>query len=276
MPDPIAVTSAALAIASAGLGVWWYGRARRAEARLAVLVAELRIQRHAAEHDPLTDLPNRRAFFQRGGALVAEPAGRPATVVLLDLDNFKHINDRHGHAAGDHVLATIARRLASYARDNSDARDNLVARLGGDEFAALFLGSSSSTSQPYPAIPLLADLVAEPITFDGHRLAVTASIGLAELDGTTSLVQALHRADLAMYQAKGSTSGTSTHTVDRQSCVEEGGPAPCQLQPSIPVIAPSRTSPPPTHIYRPTRSGSTGAARGDREWSRRLQDAPPQ
>ncbi len=207
--DPFTVSSAALGLTGTALGWHWYLSARRAHARADELRAELRTQRHAANHDPLTDLPNRRAFFQIGAALVAEPARRPAAVVLLDLDNFKQINDRHGHATGDHVLATIARRLSGYAQDN------LVARLGGDEFAALFTCRATDGVRAYPAVDSLAQLVAEPIRYAGHALAVTASIGLSQVAGDGTLVQALHEADIAMYQAKRCGGMSSMPAADR-------------------------------------------------------------
>jgi diguanylate cyclase len=267
--DPFTVSFAALGLTGAGLGWVWYVRARRAESRLAELREELRVQRHAANHDPLTDLPNRRTFFHLGGALV-EPPARQAVVVLLDLDDFKLVNDRYGHAAGDHVLATVARRLAWYADGN------LVARLGGDEFAALFTGPVGDDPDRYPTAEALSDLVAAPISFGGHELTVTASVGLAELVEGISLVRALHQADLAMYQAKRHRTAPIPSTFDRSARLEEGGQAACPPPPSIPVTASPRTSPPPTATSRPIPSGSTGAAPGGRASSKRLLAAPRQ
>jgi len=264
MLDPFTLSFGALGLAGTALG--WSGslRARRADAQLRKLRDELRVQCHAASHDPLTDLPNRRAFFHRSASLLADSARRPAVVVLLDLDNFKYVNDRYGHAAGDHVLVTIARRLAGYADDNP------VARLGGDEFAALIMPRAGAPA--HPDVPSLAALVAAPIRFGGHSLSVTASIGFADLTDGTSLVRALHQADLAMYQAK-RTGGDSCQAAVTPR-LEEGGQAGCQLPASIPVVEPPRTSPPPTAICRPTRSGSTVAARGDRVSSKPLPAAP--
>src|SRR5215470_5915464 len=133
--DPLTLVAGVAAASAIGAGWHWYGRASRAEAEATLLRGELRAERHAARHDPLTGLPNRRTFYQRGAAIVADPARRPLAVLLLDLDDFKRVNDEFGHATGDEVLVTIARRLAAYAGGN------LVARLGGDEFAGLFTGS---------------------------------------------------------------------------------------------------------------------------------------
>src|SRR5258706_7693077 len=141
--DPLAVAAGIAAATAMGAGWRWYGRACRAEAEAALLLGELQAERHAARHDPLTGLPNRRTFYQRGRAIVADPAQRPLSVALLDLDDFKRVNDEFGHAAGDEVLVIAARRLADYAGGN------LVARLGGDEFAALFTESTGDGPDPY-------------------------------------------------------------------------------------------------------------------------------
>src|SRR5262249_56438404 len=92
---------------------------------------QLRLAEHAASHDPLTGLPNRRAFYQLGTTMVADPTRHPLAVAVIDLDGFKSVNDRYGHATGDEVLVTLAARLATWAGGD------LVARLSGDEFAGL-------------------------------------------------------------------------------------------------------------------------------------------
>jgi diguanylate cyclase len=267
--DPFTVSFGALGLTGAALGWVWYLRARRAEARVRQLREELRVQRHAANHDPLTELPNRRTFFQLGGALV-EPPDRHAVVVLLDLDDFKQVNDCYGHAAGDHVLATVGRRLAWYADGN------LVARLGGDEFAALFTTPVGGDAGRYPTAHDLAELVAAPISFGGHDLTVSASIGTAELVEGISLVRALHQADLAMYQSKRARTVPIPSTFDRSPRLEEGGQAECPPPPPIPVTGSPRTSHPPTATSRPIQSGSTAAAPGGRASSKRLLAVPRQ
>ena len=136
MPDPLTVASGVSA-AGALVSVWQLRRrALQAEAELEHLQAELAAERHAASHDPLTGLPNRRAFYRLAAALLTDAGGQPLIAVVLDLNDFKQVNDRFGHAAGDQVLVSVAQRLAAFAGDN------LVARLGGDEFAGLLASPS--------------------------------------------------------------------------------------------------------------------------------------
>jgi diguanylate cyclase (GGDEF)-like protein len=200
--DPLTVAAAVAAATAVCAGWHWHDRACRAETEAALLRSELRAERHAARHDPLTGLPNRRTFYQTGTAIVADPAQRPLAVVLLDLDDFKRINDEFGHAAGDEVLITIARRFAAYAGGN------LVARLGGDEFAGLFnnpVGGGSPVaggSGRYPTGQRLAEALSAPMPIAGRNLIVTASVGVVPLIGYTDLTEALRDADAAMYRAK--------------------------------------------------------------------------
>jgi diguanylate cyclase len=160
----------------------------------------LAAERHAANHDLLTGLPNRRAFYQLGAARVADPVRPAIACVVVDLDAFKQINDTLGHAAGDEVLATIAGRLTTFASGD------LVARLGGDEFAGLFSNPSTGWQLLYPAADNLAEALAEPMPVAGRTLRVTAAIGVAPVHRSTGLDAALHHADGAMYRAK--TTGT--------------------------------------------------------------------
>jgi diguanylate cyclase (GGDEF)-like protein len=199
--DPVttAVSVAALAALAAG----WRCRCRaiRAEAEAGRLRGQLRAERHAASHDPLTGLPNRRAFYQLGAALVADPTRRPLVGFVLDLDDFKQVNDTLGHAAGDQVLIVLARRLTRCAGDH------LVARLGGDEFAGLLTGASLDHGWAYQVADNLARELAAPIQVAGHLVSVTASIGLAPVDVPAHLAEVLSRADAAMYRAKTAAHG---------------------------------------------------------------------
>jgi diguanylate cyclase (GGDEF)-like protein len=171
-------------------------RAVRAEARLATLGAELRAERHAASHDSLTGLPNRRAFYELGATLIADANRRPLVAVILDLDDFKQINDCFGHATGDHVLITVAQRFAVFAGDN------LVARLGGDEFAGLLTTPAVDARWLDHTGHRLMNALAAPIQISGRSLRVTASVGLAPVTAATHLAEALRRADAAMYRVK--------------------------------------------------------------------------
>ncbi|MFC3502084.1 GGDEF domain-containing protein [Micromonospora krabiensis] len=196
MPDPMSVASGVCA-AGALLSTWHLRRrAMRAEAEVGHLQAELAAERHAASHDPLTGLPNRRAFYRLAATLLTDAAGRPLIAVILDLDDFKQVNDRYGHAAGDQVLISVAERLAAFAGDN------LVARLGGDEFAGLLTSPTVDSRWIDHATRRLCEMLAAPIPLGGLTLRVTASVGLAPVTGPTQLTEALRQADAAMYRAK--------------------------------------------------------------------------
>lgn len=155
----------------------------------------------AATSDPLTHLANRRMFFD-----VLESLPRTGTdeeslsglaVLYLDLDNFKLVNDHHGHAAGDHLLVTVAQRMRSALRP-----DDLLARLGGDEFAILCPGIADEASVGIVADRLL-DAIRPPVVFGGTSFAPDMSIGIAL--ATNHIPDAhplLAAADGALYEAK--------------------------------------------------------------------------
>jgi diguanylate cyclase (GGDEF)-like protein len=206
--DPLTLAvgvGAATTAAGLGSGLRLRRRLRRTEAHLAELQRELQSARHAASHDSLTGLPNRRAFYRLGGGMVTDP-NRPALCcVVVDLDSFKWINDTFGHAAGDRVLVTVAGRLATYVGDD------LVARLGGDEFAGLVTSPTTAWQLCYPMTGSLADLLAAPMTVAGRRLQVTAAVGVAPVHRDAGLAAALHRADCAMYRAKATRAGIASY-----------------------------------------------------------------
>jgi diguanylate cyclase (GGDEF)-like protein len=155
------------------------------------------VMRERADTDPLTGLLNRRALGERLGMAMATAApGTGPTLLLLDLDGFKPINDRHGHSAGDEVLCEIARRLREIAGDDAD-----VCRLGGDEFAVL-LSPHSHRVPDTLGFAMLAWL-ARPILVDDMPLRVGASLGMAQWprDGH-DLDTLLRVADGALYAAK--------------------------------------------------------------------------
>jgi len=143
---------------------------------------------HEAGHDPLTGLPNRR----NGLARLTDSA--PEMVGLLDLDNFKQVNDRYGHHVGDQLLQAVAAGLTAAHGD-----DGMVARLAGDEFLILW---DRRPRDPMGAARRLLEGICVPVVLDGHALTPGASIGLA-LHGTDLTGEALiASADCAMYQAK--------------------------------------------------------------------------
>jgi len=143
----------------------------------------------SAETDSLTEVANRRAFDRVVGSMGASGDGRRVAVLLVDIDDFKRVNDTRGHAAGDSVLREVAGVLAAEVRDG-----DLVARLGGDEFVVLLPGAGTSAAY------LVADRMASMIgALEGG--AATVSIGVAS-GATSGVLTTLQAADSAMYVAK--------------------------------------------------------------------------
>lgn len=170
---------------------------------LAVEVDRLRAEnaalRHAATHDPLTGLLNRAGLTEQAGPLLdnARP-GVWVSVMVLDLNCFKQVNDWLGHAAGDRVLQTAAGRLRRYG----GRIRALTARLGGDEFVSVRLGADDPERVRLDAGRLAAWL-AQPMQIAGHRVVVGAAVGVAVAETPLPLSELLRRADAAMYRAKG-------------------------------------------------------------------------
>ena len=157
---------------------------------------EVALNAFLAEHDALTELPNRTLFHRRAEAAVGlgTPRSEPVAIAIIDLDRFKDINDTLGHHNGDRLLTELARRVAANTRPH-----DTVARLGGDEFG-LILRDAAGAEQ---ALHRLRAIIDEEIEVSGLPLSVEASIGfvIAPEDGTDvdTLIQ---RADVAMYFAK--------------------------------------------------------------------------
>jgi diguanylate cyclase (GGDEF)-like protein len=160
---------------------------------------------YLAYHDPLTGLGNRLLFKDHlETTLGGVPAtAHPIAVLLIDLDDFKGVNDTLGHSIGDLLLKSIASRL----RDSLQATDR-IARLGGDEFAIL----QTSVPQPASSVALaekIIELTAAPCSIDGHDVTVGASVGIAiGRPGDIDAENFLKSADLAMYGAKSGGRGT--------------------------------------------------------------------
>ena len=160
-------------------------------------VQSLSAARHQAVTDELTGLGNRRFLFEHGEERLQSVDGADRLALLLiDLDNFKEINDTFGHHAGDQLLRETARRLAARMVD-----PDLLVRLGGDEFALLItLGTGEDGSEIAARI---LDRLMQPLVIDGARVRVDASAGVAERDdASVSIADLLRRADVAMYAAK--------------------------------------------------------------------------
>lgn len=158
---------------------------------------------YQATHDPLTGLANRSLVLSRlAAALGADEPAPVSTVLFIDLDGFKSINDTLGHAIGDTVLQIVAQRLQRGLR-----ADDVVGRLGGDEFLVLLSGHTSPDDMD-GLIQRLRRAMSEPIIARGHRIYVNASIGITALEPSDPRTPeaVLHDADLAMYRAKPPTS----------------------------------------------------------------------
>jgi diguanylate cyclase (GGDEF)-like protein len=184
-------------------------RSRAVAARLAAevvrLAAEVEGSRQrianleaAIDIDPLTETLNRRGFereLKRSLAYVKR-YGATAALIFLDLDDFKPVNDRHGHAAGDAVLKAIAAALCSRVRAS-----DVVARIGGDEFAVLLWNISAADARA-KAAALEAAAYATPVVWGRSTLAVGASAGVTVCGPTDSAAEVLARADAEMYARK--------------------------------------------------------------------------
>ena len=160
---------------------------------------------YLASHDPLTNLPNRALLHDRMEcALNRSLRNRTekiekweVVVILVDLDNFKFVNDTYGHATGDLLLQAVAQRLQKNLR-----RSDTVARIGGDEFT-LFFEKITGNCDSITVAQKVLKIFSQPFILDGHRHTVTASIGLSlyPQDGHTVDLLIRH-ADKAMYAAK--------------------------------------------------------------------------
>ena len=154
---------------------------------------------HQATHDALTGLANRHRVTQELNRLLDasrhSPVPHPVTVLFVDIDRFKQVNDAHGHAVGDELLKGVAERLRRHVRDQ-----DLVGRLAGDEFVLIVDGRGLSEGRQL-AQRLVAEL-AEPLEIGNLAIVPSISVGVAEAAPTDDAEAALSSADLAMYRAK--------------------------------------------------------------------------
>ena len=156
--------------------------------------------RSLAATDDLTGFLNRRSIAEEGAALLsrAQRKQKCVAMLMLDLDNFKTVNDVHGHAAGDMVLTAAAQRIEGLMPPSA-----LTARLGGDEFACAFIFDPNSPEIVDRIAEELVSAMTTPINRDGLHLAISTSIGIARSDFDCGSVESLmRRADIAMYCAK--------------------------------------------------------------------------
>lgn len=162
------------------------------------IASEMRRLRRLAMQDPLTSLPNRRVLLEslELATNVVPPDGRSHAVFLLDLNGFKHVNDRYGHAVGDEVLQAVVERFRRVARSN-----DVFARLGGDEFAVLSRNVDEKGAREIGERFIAAlhnDISAGSVT---HSIGVAIGAALFPKDGD-SVEKVLRHADVAMYRAK--------------------------------------------------------------------------
>ena len=195
--NPAAMEALALAVAVVGLLIIGTGLA-------SYLIDDqtrsdsFRKLRHMALNDPLTGLPNRAGFNERLRQEVARAndGGAGFSLIVIDLDRFKEINDVRGHSAGDEVLIHIARRMSHHL-----APGEFVARLGGDEFAAIHRNESGSELRAF--LDRLEKALFRTISLDDYDIAPGASIGIARFPRDAADPETLvNNADLAMYRAK--------------------------------------------------------------------------
>lgn len=153
--------------------------------------------REQALHDPLTGLPNRTLLLERleHAKLRRRRSGKVAAVLYADLDEFKLVNDRHGHGVGDQLLVAVAQRLTAVLRPG-----DTLARMSGDEFV-IFCEDLDASAQVDAIAARVGAAVAAPFVLSGVEIDVTASVGIA-FWREQSAEQLLHDADTAMYQAK--------------------------------------------------------------------------
>ncbi len=166
---------------------------RRVESDLRALTASLT---EAAVRDPLTGLANRTLLEERLRAVIARDTrtGESTAVLFLDLDGFKHVNDEHGHATGDQVLRSVARRLSGAVRPS-----DTVARLGGDEFVVLIEGATQESVAVL--VERLHEVIGRPIGQLGLRVGVSIGVALSTRGQLPPNVL-LGEADRAMYEHK--------------------------------------------------------------------------
>lgn len=170
----------------------------RANYKLHKLKRELR---HQASSDPLTGLLNRRAFFEQANAIFdANEIGR-VSILMIDLDHFKIVNDTFGHAGGDNVIRDVAAVIADTVAANTGERTALVGRVGGEEFVVLV------TNMESVLLAQLAERIGEAVrtlecSIGDYRLNPSASIGVANRADGEDVDATLRAADAALYQAK--------------------------------------------------------------------------
>lgn len=184
--------------------LWWlramgWGFAGLVSALTLMLVRERKYSNHLALHDVLTGLPNRRKYEEslKQAISYAKRYNIAFSLMFIDLNKFKPINDRYGHDAGDALLKTVAERMRANLRDS-----DLLCRVGGDEFV-LLLPNNTDEQVLRNIAHKLFDAMTQTVHFEGNELQIHASIGVARYpDDAEDIIQLEAKADDAMYQAK--------------------------------------------------------------------------
>jgi diguanylate cyclase (GGDEF)-like protein len=190
---------------------------RQKQAALELAIAELNEKRkelyHLAFYDPLTHLPNRRLFDKYADEFLhyAKEANTVFSIMFLDLDGFKEVNDTLGHEAGDLLLKTVSQRLKECVRSN-----DIVARVAGDEFIILLPGVSHE--QATKIAERVIETLQTPIVIGNSPVSVTTSIGISSypIDGN-EVKMLVKKADIAMYQAK--RSGKNNYRIADENAI---------------------------------------------------------
>jgi diguanylate cyclase len=177
-----------------GGGAFVYLITRMSQKTIHLLIINANTNLHRAHHDELTLLPKRQLLYQAMDKLIQ--ANKPFCCMMLDLNDFKKINDRLGHDCGDWVLISVAKRIVEIL-----PKDALVSRLGGDELAVIILGHFTGFGENMAKEIQLS--ISQAIAYKEESLTIGVSIGIAEfpLQGQTR-EQLLKQADIAMYHAK--------------------------------------------------------------------------
>lgn len=162
-------------------------------------LAQIAQLHNLASRDALTGLHNRRHFFDQAATLIERERSkkRSSAVAVIDIDDFKRLNDTYGHDFGDQALKTVARCLAQ----SVEANGHLLARIGGEEFVILFPGLDAKAAMRV-SDHIRLDVSHETLEFGGHRDGLTVSIGVAEIGESDRIDDALIAADRALYAAK--------------------------------------------------------------------------
>nr|WP_231134327.1 EAL domain-containing protein [Motilibacter deserti] len=183
---------------ASALPTWSYVAVELVVAVLGLLrgAQAVRTSEQRAERDPLTGLANRRGLARAFESALAEPGDVPVRVALLDVDDFKQVNDTWGHDAGDALLCEVGARLGAAV-----GGAGLVARSGGDEFVVLLHGD------PGAARRAVASVFDRPFDVAGHSRPIRVSAGIAEVAPGATLAHVLADADIALYAAKGDGKG---------------------------------------------------------------------